>query len=61
VTLHVTAVFVVPVTVAVNCCWAPVRTCAVAGATVIEIGRAIVTVAVLDFVVSATDVAVTET
>jgi hypothetical protein len=59
--LHDTAVFVEPVTVAVNCCWAPVRIRAVAGATVIEIGRPSVTVAVLDFVGYATEVAVTDT
>jgi hypothetical protein len=32
----VTAVFVVPVTVAVNCCVAPGATCAIRGATVTE-------------------------
>lgn len=59
--LHVTAVFVVPVTVAVNCCWLLVDTCAVEGDTETETEEAavITTLAEADFVESATDVAVT--
>jgi len=60
-TLHVTAVFVVPTTVAANCCLRPMRTCAVAGATVTETGETMVTEAVLDLVGSAAAVAVTDT
>jgi hypothetical protein len=60
-TLHDTAVFDVPVTVAVNCWWPPVSSCAVAGETVTETGGMIVTEAVSDFVGSATEVALTDT
>ena len=59
--LHVTAVFVVPVTADVNCWVFPATTCAVLGDMVIATGGATVTVAEADFVVSATDVAVTVT
>ena len=58
--LQVTAVFVVPRTVAANCCLPPMINCAAAGATVTEMGTVIVTDAVLDFVESATEVAVTD-
>ena len=61
VTLQVTAVLAVFDTVAVNCCWVLTRTWAVAGEIDTETGGMTVTVAVLDFVVSATDVAITET
>ena len=61
VTPQVTAVFAVSDTVAVNCCWVLTRTWAVAGEIDTETGGMTVTVAVLDFVVSATDVAITET
>ena len=59
--LQVTAVFVVPVTLAVNCCCFPVDTCAVDGDTETETDEAAVMVmlAEADFVESATDVAVT--
>ena len=60
-TLHDTAVFDVPVTVAANCWWPPVRSCAVAGEIATETGGMIVTEAVADFVASATEVAVMET
>jgi len=59
--LHDTAVFDVPVTVAVNCWWPPVRSCAVVGEIVTATGGIIVTDAVLDFVGSAAEVAVTDT
>ena len=59
--LQVTAVFVVLATVAVNCCVAPARTCAVGGVTDTAMAARTVTVAVLDFVGSATEVAVTKT
>jgi hypothetical protein len=52
-------VFDVPVTVAVNCCVLPVRTCAATGEIVTETGGTIVTEAVPDFVESAAEVAVT--
>lgn len=63
---QVTAVFDVPVTMAVNCCVAPVCTEIELGETVTPIGAGgavvvTVTVAVPDFVVSATLVAVTVT
>jgi hypothetical protein len=60
--LQVTDVFVVPVTVAENCCCFPVDTCAVAGDTVTETEEAasMTTLAEADFVGSATEVAVTE-
>ena len=57
--LHVTAVFVVPVTVAVNCCWAPVTTLAEPGETETATGGTIVTAAEADWEGSATEVAVT--
>jgi hypothetical protein len=57
----VTAVFVAFSTVAVNCCWPPVNTSAVVGEIDTETGRITVTLAVLDLVGSATDVAVTAT
>lgn len=60
-TLHVTAVLLVFKTVAVNCSCCPVRTWAVVGEMLTETGGMIVTVAVPDFVGSATEVAVTET
>ena len=60
-TLHVTFVFEEPVTVALNCCFAPTTTFAVLGATVTTTGGIIVTVALADFVVSATEVTVTVT
>jgi hypothetical protein len=59
--LHDTLVFVVPVTVAVNCWWPPTRSCAVAGETVTATGGIIVTEAVADFVGSAIEVAVIDT
>ena len=59
--LHETEVFDVPATVAVNCCWPPMSTCAVTGETLTEIGGSIVTVAEADLVGSATEVAVTVT
>jgi hypothetical protein len=60
-TLHVTAVFVVLITVAVNCCCFPVTTCAVVGATVTFTEGRTVTVAEADFEVSALEVAFTVT
>ena len=59
--LHDTAEFDVPMTVAVNCWWPPVSSCAVAGETVTETGGTTVTEAVADFVGSATEVAVIDT
>ncbi len=58
---QVTAVFVVPVTVAVNCCVPPDATVAEVGeiVTVTGAGAVIVAVALADFVGSATLVAVT--
>ena len=56
---QVTAVFVVPVTVAVNSWVAPGWSEAVVGPTVIAIGTVTFTVADADFVASATLVAVT--
>ena len=61
VTLQVTAVFVVPVTVSVNCCVPPARTVTVVGLTVTETTARMVTVAEADLVLSATLVAVTVT
>jgi hypothetical protein len=60
-TLHVTAVFVVPLTVAENCCCAPVETWVAEGETTTETDAAdwITTAAEADFVESATEVAVT--
>jgi hypothetical protein len=60
-TLHDTVVFDVLVTVAVNCWWPRVRSCAVMGETVTETGGTIVTEAVADLVGSAVEVAVTDT
>jgi hypothetical protein len=51
----------VPVTVAVNCCCAPVTTFAVDGETATDVGGTTVTVAEPDLVVSACEVAVTVT
>jgi len=59
--LQVTAVLVVPVTVAVNCCCAPVTTLAAVGETETATGAAIVTVAEAALVGSAWEVAVTLT
>jgi len=58
-TLQVTAVFVVFVTVAVNCCVAPVATEALVGLTLTATGGMTVTDAEADLVGSATLVAVT--
>jgi hypothetical protein len=55
---QVTAVLLLPVTVAVNCCVAPVMSAAVVGAMETET-TVTVTVAAADLVVSATLVAVT--
>lgn len=60
-TLHVTLVFVDPVTVAVNCCCLPTTTCAEMGEIFTATDGTIVATAVLSFVVSATEVAVTLT
>ena len=56
---QVTAVLLVPVTVAENCCVPPVRSEADVGDTEIATGAATVTVAEADLVVSAALVAVT--
>ena len=58
---HVTAVLVVPVTVAENCCSAPVETCTEAGETLTltDCADSITTVAEADFVGLAVDLAVT--
>ena len=58
-TLQFTAVFELPVTVAVNCCCRPVTTVAEPGERFTMIGRRIVSVAEADLVGSATEVAVT--
>lgn len=55
---HVTAVFVVFVTVAMNCCCIPVFNVADFGEILIETGKATVMVADPDFDGSATEVAV---
>ncbi len=55
---QLTAVFVVPLTVAVNCCVAPLSRDAVAGEMEIETGAFTVTAAEADLVVSAVLVAV---
>jgi hypothetical protein len=60
-TLHVTAVFAVPVTFAVNTCLAPVTTFAELGDTETAIGDNIVTMAEADLLTSACEVAVTVT
>jgi hypothetical protein len=58
----VTAVFVVPLTVAVSCCVAPSITVGVFGATLtVTTGAVMVTVAVSAFEVSSNEVAVTVT
>jgi hypothetical protein len=59
--LHVTTVFVVPVTFAVNCCVFPATTCAVVGETLTTTGGRIVTDADDVFVLSAVEVATTFT
>lgn len=60
VALHVTAVLLLPFTVAENCCVAPDAIFTEVGATDTDItGAETVTVALADFVVSATLVAVT--
>jgi hypothetical protein len=60
-TLHVTLLLPVPLTEARNCCVVPAVTVADVGEMVTLMGGTIVTIAVLDFVGSATEVAVTET
>jgi len=62
-TLQVTAVFCVPVTVAVNCCCAPVPTVACEGETVTptELPDVTVTAAEAETVTSVRSVAVTDT
>src|ERR671924_404593 len=60
-TLQVTAVFVVPVTVAVNCCGCPTGTLTAEGETDTLTFCRTVTVAEADFVGSAAEVAVTVT
>ncbi len=60
-TCHVTEVFAAFVTVAVNCCVRPVTTVAVFGLTATETAGVIVTVAVSNFVLSATEIAFTVT
>jgi len=59
--LHDTAVFVVPVTVAVNCICVPAVTRAVTGETLTATGGATVTTAEPDMAGSATEVAITVT
>jgi hypothetical protein len=54
-------VFVVPLTVAVNCCSPPTVTVAAVGERPTVISGTIVTVTVADLVASAADVAVTKT
>jgi hypothetical protein len=60
-TLHVTLVFVAPVTVTVNCCLFPAATSIVVGEIFTATGGTIVTFAVANFVVSAADVTFTVT
>jgi hypothetical protein len=60
-TLQVTPVIVVPVTLAANCCPCPAAICAEVGEMLTAICWTIVAVAVLDFVESATEVAVMKT
>jgi len=60
-TLQVTAVFVVLITVAVNCWVFPATTCAVVGEMLTATGGRMVTVADAALVLSATAVAVTIT
>lgn len=59
--LQVTAVFAVPVTAAVNCCFAPVTTFAEDGVTETTTGGNTVIVAEADLLESACDVAVAVT
>ncbi len=59
--LHVTAVFVVPLTVALNWRCAPAITFAEVGETETDTAATMVAVALPDFVVSAFEVAVTVT
>jgi hypothetical protein len=59
--LHVTAVFVVPVTVEVNRCVFPATTSAVVGEILTTTGGRMVTVADADLVLSATEVTITVT
>jgi hypothetical protein len=60
-TLQFTAVLVVPVTDALNCCFPAVETVAEAGDTETVMTGAMITVAEADLVGSAAEVAVTET
>jgi hypothetical protein len=60
-TLHVTAVFVVPVTVAWNSCWLPIVTIVVVGVMATLMGLMMVTAALADVTPSAIEVAVTVT
>jgi hypothetical protein len=60
-TLQVTAVLVVPVTAAVNCCWPPRKILADDGDTETDTGATTVTVAEADLDKSACDVAATVT
>jgi hypothetical protein len=60
-TLQVTLVLDVPLTVAVNCCVFPATTCALPGETLTTIACRMVTAAVADLLVSATEVTVTLT
>jgi hypothetical protein len=59
--VQVTAVLAVPVTVAVNCCWAPVVTFGESGETETATGATTVTTVEADLVASACEVAVTVT
>jgi hypothetical protein len=60
-TLHVTAVFVAPLTTTENCCWPPTVTTALIGEIVIPTEETTVTVAEAAVWPSALDVAVTVT
>jgi hypothetical protein len=57
--VQVTALLAVPVTVAMNCCWAPDTTLTEEGDTETATASTIVTVADADLVASACEVAVT--
>jgi hypothetical protein len=57
--VQVTALLAVPVTVAVNCCWAPDTTLTEEGETETATASTMVTVADADLVASACEVAVT--
>lgn len=59
--VQVTAWLAVPVTVALNCCWAPTVTLAEDGETETATARMIVTLAEADLLASACEVAVTVT